>query len=277
MAFTLLFCRPDSGMSQNAQEATFNPHAKGTLFLYWGYNRSAYTNSNIHFEGTGYNFELEGVVARDRQSPFDPNIYLGLTTFTIPQYNISVGYFLQDGWCLSFNADHMKYVMVANQKSRITGFINADNSRYSNNYQGETITLTRDFLEFEHTDGLNYTNLELTRFCELRSAQNSKLILSCFGGVASGLMIPRSNIKFLGEGSDKFHIAGFGFSSDVGLSLTLWKCLGFQYKVKGGYINMPDILINTREMPDRAKQEFWFIEHLLSIGAVIPINVNKQR
>lgn len=264
-------------MSQEVQEPAFNPHAKGTLFLYWGYNRSAYTNSNIHFEGTGYNFELEGVVARDRQSPFDPNIYLGLTTFTIPQYNISVGYFLQDGWCLSFNADHMKYVMVANQKSRITGFINADNSRYSNNYEGETITLTPDFLEFEHTDGLNYTNLELTRFCELRSAQNSKLILSCFGGVASGLMIPRSNIKFLGEGSDKFHIAGFGFSSDVGLSLTLWKCLGFQYKVKGGYINMPDILINTREMPDRAKQEFWFIEHLLSIGAVIPINVNKQR
>jgi hypothetical protein len=90
-------------------------------------------------------------------------------------------------------------------------------------------------------------------------------------------MIPKSNVKFLGEGSDKFHIAGFGMSTDVGLSLTLWKCLGFQYKVKGGYINMPDILINTRAMPDRAKQEFWFIEHSISIGAVVPINVNKQR
>ena len=273
----LLFCRPDLGMSQDNQEPSFNPHAKGALFFYWGYNRSAYTMSNIRFEGPGYRFELEDVIARDRQTPFDADIYLHSTKFTIPQYNISIGYHLKDGLSLSFNADHMKYVMVANQKSKIIGFINVDNSRYSNSYDGELITLSPDFLEFEHSDGLNYANLELTRFCEVRASQNGKLILGCFGGVASGLMIPKSNVKFLGEGSDKFHIAGFGMSTDVGLSLTLWKCLGFQYKVKGGYINMPDILINTRAMPDRAKQEFWFIEHSISIGAVVPINVNKQR
>ena len=273
----LLFCRPGLGMSQDNQEPSFDPHAQGSLFFYWGYNRSAYTRSNIRFEGPGYRFELEDVIARDRQTPFDADTYLHPTTFTIPQYNISIGYHLKDGLSLSFNNDHMKYVMVANQKSKITGFINVDNSKYSNSYDGELITLSPDFLEFEHTDGLNYANLELTRFCEVRASQNGKLILGCFGGVASGLMIPKSNVKFLGEGSDKFHIAGFGMSTDVGLSLTLWKCLGFQYKVKGGYINMPDILINTRAMPDRAKQEFWFIEHSLSIGAVVPINVNKQR
>ncbi|MFM7666857.1 MAG: hypothetical protein ACKO7D_01555, partial [Bacteroidota bacterium] len=43
-----------------------NSMAKGTGFVYWGYNRSAYTRSTIHFEGAGYDFSLKGVKAKDR-------------------------------------------------------------------------------------------------------------------------------------------------------------------------------------------------------------------
>ena len=58
----LLFCRPGLCISQDNQGASFNPHDKGALLLYLGCNRSAYTRSNIHFEGSGYRFELEDVI-----------------------------------------------------------------------------------------------------------------------------------------------------------------------------------------------------------------------
>ena len=40
----------------------------GTLFFYWGYNRTAYTKSNIHFIGPDYDFVMKGVKATDRQT-----------------------------------------------------------------------------------------------------------------------------------------------------------------------------------------------------------------
>ncbi|MGZ5262889.1 MAG: hypothetical protein ACXWCF_03755, partial [Kaistella sp.] len=44
---------------------------KGQLFIFWGWNRAGFTNSDIHFEGNGYNFTLENVVAHDRPSELD--------------------------------------------------------------------------------------------------------------------------------------------------------------------------------------------------------------
>ena len=38
---------------------------KGNFFFYWGYNRSAYTNSDIHFWGDGYDFTITAVRAKD--------------------------------------------------------------------------------------------------------------------------------------------------------------------------------------------------------------------
>ena len=35
---------------------------KGKIFVYWGWNRGYYSNSDIHFTGDGYDFILEDVV-----------------------------------------------------------------------------------------------------------------------------------------------------------------------------------------------------------------------
>ena len=96
--------------------------------------------------------------------------------------------------------------------------------------------------------------------------------ISGYLGVASGILLPRSQVLFLEEGSDEFHLAGYGISGDAGVSLTFFKGLVLQYKIKGGYINMPDIVINGAKNFDRAKQSFWFIESIFNIGASIPIN-----
>ena len=38
---------------------------KGNFFGYWGYNRAFYTKSDIYFIGSGYDFHLDGSVAKD--------------------------------------------------------------------------------------------------------------------------------------------------------------------------------------------------------------------
>ena len=46
------------GFSQTNQ---FNKQEsnKGKIFVYWGWNQSAYTQSDIHFKGDEYNFTLK--------------------------------------------------------------------------------------------------------------------------------------------------------------------------------------------------------------------------
>jgi len=44
---------------------------KGSYFAFWGYNRSDYPTSDIHFTGPGYDFTLHDVVAADAPTPFD--------------------------------------------------------------------------------------------------------------------------------------------------------------------------------------------------------------
>ena len=87
-------------------------YAEGTLFGYWGYNRSGYSKSNIRFVGPGYDFTLKGSVARDNPSPFDGSVYFNPNKITIPQFNARVGYYFKDHWAISFGYDHMKYIFA---------------------------------------------------------------------------------------------------------------------------------------------------------------------
>ena len=80
-------------MNLNAQNPT---PRKGKLYMYWGWNQSQYTKSNIRFHGTNYDFTLDNVIGRERQTPFDAKIYFNPGTITIPQVNYRVGYFWSD-------------------------------------------------------------------------------------------------------------------------------------------------------------------------------------
>lgn len=96
-----------AGFSLNAQTAL---QQKGKFFFYWGWNKSIYSNSTIHFKGDDYSFRLDKVKASDKQS--EPSLdYINPARMTIAQYNFRIGYFFNDRWSISFGNDHMKYVV----------------------------------------------------------------------------------------------------------------------------------------------------------------------
>lgn len=238
---------------------------KGQFYVYWGWNRAAYALSDIHFYGENYDFELKDVVAKDRQSPFEGKLYLNPGSATIPQYNFRFGYFINEKYNLSFGIDHMKYVVQQNQSVKISGTIDRTGTKYDGAYSDEPIVIADDFLKFEHTDGLNYINLEIRRLDALLVWNHINLNLT--EGVGAGVLFPRTNTTlFGGDRYDKFHVSGFGLSAMVGINIEFFNHFFIQSEVKGGYINMPNIR-TTPSALSGASQQFFFGQVNLVFGA----------
>jgi hypothetical protein len=198
------------------------PAPKGSLFVYWGYNRAGYSWSNIHFNGPGYDFTLRHVEAKDRPVTFSVDGYLAPDQIWIPQYNYRVGWFLRDKWSLSLGLDHMKYVMVQDQVVRMDGWVDASRSvAFSTPEGSQDVTLTEDFLKYELTDGLNLLSVDLEHYDGLWASRNGRQRLHLFEGVHAGPVIPRSDVRLFGEGMNNvFHVAGFGVGAQLGLHFT---------------------------------------------------------
>jgi hypothetical protein len=256
-----------------AYDITKAHNQKGKIFISWGWNQSAYTKSDIHFKGSNYNFTLKDVVAKDRQTGFSLR-YFNPSKITIPQYNFRIGYYLNSKYSLSFGFDHMKYVMKQDQVVKINGDIAGSGTEYDKNYNNVPIQLTPDFLRFEHTNGLNYLNLELRRMDNLfdqRSLKIKNIDINVIEGIGAGVLYPKSDVALLNyEENDQWHIAGYGINLVTGLNVTFFKHLFIQAEAKGGYINMPNIL-TTHFIEDRAAQHFFFVQGNVNFGVIFKL------
>lgn len=262
----------------SAQEQIVNPdkytaHNKGKMYVFWGGNRESYSKSDIHFKGDDYNFTLHDVTAKDKPKGWQID-YVNPARMTIPQTNLRIGYFLNDHYNISIGFDHMKYVMNQNQVVNITGNINAG-TPFDGTYNNEPITLTEDFLTFEHTDGLNYVNTEFSRvddISKLFKIQNTdKFQVNLTEGLGAGFLFPKTNTMLLGKDRyDEFHVAGYGVSGKIGLNLTFFKYFFVQAELKGGFIDMNDIR-TTKSKSDSASQHFYFLQRIISFGGIFKV------
>lgn len=237
---------------------------KGKLYAYWGWNISWYTDSDIHFKGEGFDFVLEGAEAIDKQPPFAFDPYFHPTKITIPQTNFKVGYYFSPLWDLSLGFDHMKYVLRQGQTLNISGTVNLGSEDHDGTYNNDEKILTPDFLDFEHTDGLNYIHLDLRRNLEM--FKKSWLSINGLAGVSSGLLIPRTRTILLGSyNRDAYKISGMGVALVLGLNITIKDGFFIQSEWKGGYINMPSVRISSIDS-EKASHSFYFHQLNLVFG-----------
>lgn len=242
---------------------------KGKFFTYWGWNWASYSKSDIHFKGQDYNFTLSNVRAEDTPSKFSFSKYFGIKNLTKPQTNFRIGYFFKENYTISIGVDHMKYVVNNDQFVGINGNINTGNSKYDGVYTNQQIQLTEDFLRLEHTDGLNYVNVELKRFDDVShwfglNAKNLQINLT--EGFGAGFLYPKTDTTLLEkERHDDFHISGWGISAGVGVNITFFKHFYIQSDYKIGYINMPDIKTSLNPL-EGASQSFLFFQNNIVIG-----------
>jgi len=261
-----------------AQETTeiqnkYTTHNKGKFFISWGGNRDTYSKSDITFTGEDYNFTLENVEAHDKPKGWHVD-YINPSRMTIPQTNFRMGYFLSDHYSIAIGVDHMKYVMTQDQTVTSDGYYPKLGS-YDEILPNSQVLLTEEFLKYEHTDGLNYINTEVSRHDDISSLfhieNTDKIQINLTEGAGFGLLYPKTNTTLLGkERHDDFHVSGYGTSLKAGLNVTFFKHFYLQGELKGGYINMQDIR-TTQSTEDSASQDFFFFQRIIAVGGIFKI------
>jgi hypothetical protein len=251
----------------------YTAHKKGKFFISWGGNRETYSKSDIQFKGTDYDFTIYDVSAHDKPKGWHID-YINPGRMTIPQTNLRVGYFVNDHYSVALGVDHMKYVMNQGITVNYTGNYPNRNS-YGEAVGNNQVLLTEDFLTFEHTDGLNYVNTEVSRHDDIskffKIIDTDKIQVNVTEGIGLGVLYPKTNAKvFNKQRHDDFHVSGYGASIKAGLNLTFFKHFYIQTEVKGGYINMPDIQ-TTFSATDSASQDFFFFQKIIAFGGIFRV------
>lgn len=277
--FVLFSFSLNSFAQEEIKVEKYTAHNKGKFFVSWGGNRESYTKSDVTFTGKDYNFTIDNMAARDKPKGWHID-YINPMRMTIPQTNFRLGYFVSDHYSVTVGVDHMKYVMTQNQIANVTGSINLPvgdagaihNGIYNNtpvNFADET------FLIYEHTDGLNYVNTEISRHDDISSlfkiTNTDKIQVNLTEGVGVGVLYPKTNTTLLGKNRhDDFHVSGYGTSVKAGLNITFFKHFYIQGELKGGYINMQDIR-TTQSNDDKASQDFFFFQRIIAFGGIFRI------
>ncbi|OJX30682.1 MAG: hypothetical protein BGO86_11105 [Chryseobacterium sp. 36-9] len=253
------------GQNQDTIDNDKSTLKKGTMFVFWGWNRAGFSNSDIRVRGNGYDFTLSNVVAHDRPSELSM-AYIDPTRLSIPQFNFRLAYFIKDNLAVVIAQDHMKYVMDQDQIAKFNGHIS--DPAYAAMVQNGQVNLTDEqFLTFEHTDGLNYINAGLEKYKNVLSKKNFDIFWAYGGGI--GALMPKSNVKLFGnERSDRYHLAGFGLDARTNINFVFWNHIMARVEGKFGYINMPDIKTTLNNKPDKASQDFVFYQVNFGIGYV---------
>ena len=267
----------------------FTAHNKGKFYVFWGGNRENFSKSDITFKGDNYNFTVENVIADDKPKGWHVD-YVNPSRMTIPQTNLRIGYFISDHYNISIGLDHMKYVVRQTQTVNVSGYVNLpateSGSIYNGTYTNTPVNLYTNFdendagalppfLTFEHTDGLNYVNSELSRMDDIsklfKIGNTDKIQINLTEGIGGGVVYPKTNSKVIGKDRyDEFHVSGFGVSAKVGLNITFLKYFFLQTELKGGYISMNNIR-TTSSQSDSAQQNFYFLQRIIAFGGIFKI------
>jgi len=253
------------------------PHKKGSFYFYWGYHRSTFSQSDIHFTGPQYDFTLYGVKASDRPSSFG-TVYFNPAVFTVPQYNYRLGYFFTDRFAVSLGMDHMKYVMNAYQEVTISGVIKpAASLQYAGNYLNNSMKIQPDFLMFEHTNGFNLLSLDAEYLQPLFSLHQELFSLHWNIGTGAGILIPKTDVRVMGDGLDnRFHVAGYAMSFKTGPRIEYKHKIFLSAEYKAGYASLPDVLIKN-DAPMRAEHNLFFYQYYVVAGIQFNLHLKKEK
>lgn len=263
----------DDGLtSSGKRQKPKNSMAKGTGFVYWGYNRSAYTRSTINFIGAGYDFTLKGVKATDRPST-KIGEYLNPTTFTVPQFNFRAGYNFKNYWNISVGYDHLKYVMVHGPEYLLNGRINSGiDPNWSGNLYDKLVVTNEEDFHYENSNGMNYIRLELTKVRNIIRNRSDNFTLSYLLGISGGTLLSFNDFTFGGKKDvATVSLSGVGISGHAGMRFEFFKYVFLQTNVATGLMRQMNVRTRANEYSALAKQTFGYFEGSVVLGALFYI------
>ncbi len=245
-----------------------NQTDKGGFYAYWGYNRSAYTKSDLNLIGRGYDFTMKDLTASDNYEKLSMN-YLDIKKITIPQFNVRVGYFFKDNWALTVGYDHMKYLMDHPQDVVIDGYVTPGISDlWSGQYNNELSPTNYDDIHYENSDGLNYIRFELARhFNLLALGKNDWFRVRAQAAVATGIILSFNDLNFANQFDRKtISVSGYGISVHPGLRLEFFNHIFLQTNLSAGFMHQVKVRTRPEDKGSYAKQRFGYLASELVLG-----------
>ncbi len=244
--------------------ATVDAHKKGNMFVLWGWNNTHYEDTDVHFKGDDYNFTLKNINATDKQSSINADYFLNPSKIGKSQSTFKVGYFSEDDYAISFGVDTLGCDFNRNQLVTIDGTINTG-SDFDGTYENQEIDANQDgFLEFNHSTGLKYFNMEWTHFKTLHSFSNN-LHLSGLLGLGAGIVTLKSQSTLLNKSPyNKLHFSGWGSTVKAGLEIN-YNGFFTRSELKVGYIDLSHIRTSMNPN-DKASQTFKYHQFNLLVG-----------
>lgn len=240
LSIALFLVFPSAAQSIYKRPKPKNAYAQGTLDFSWGYNRSAYTKSNIRFVGNQYDFRLQGVSAHDQQTPFSLK-YFSPNQLTVPQYNVRIGYNFKNFWNISLGFDNMKYVLRDGQSAKISGFVQPGvdplwNGTFGN---GQERAINENHFQYQNTGGLNYVRLQLSRnLAPFSNLRDGNFAINWLYGISAGALVSVTDFTFEGYRSERVSsISGYGLSIHTGLRFVFFKNFFIQTNFAGGVMH----------------------------------------
>jgi hypothetical protein len=251
-----------------AQDSTEpKPRKPGEFYFSWGYNRDWYSKSDIHIyrhdadPAKSYDFWLHGAKAHDKP---DMDRYWDPGRLTIPQYDLTAGYFFNDKRDLGIevNWNHLKYVVTDWQMVHMSGQIHG-------NKFDMVRPLSPDTLHLQHTNGNNYLLFNLVKRKHL--LVRDKVQISAIAKVGIGPMISYTIDTILGDyDSGYFHYHGMVGAMSLGVRATFFKYLFLQTDMQGAFANYTNTKLGHDHL-GRARHHFYSSQWTWEAGVSIPI------
>jgi len=234
-------------------------YGKGTLFGYWGYNRSAYTKSDLRLIGQGYDFTLKNATAHDNQSKRFED-YVDLGNITVPQFNGRVGYYFKNHYAISFGYDHMKYIFDDGNRVLLNGTIKPGiDTIWSGTYNDEPVITDREHFHYENSNGLNYLHFEVMRSDMLYRTKNTKFAISTNFGLGAGGLLSFNDFNF-GQQKDMVTISmsGYAVSAHASLRFEFFNHFFLQTEASGGFMHQLHVRTRAKDPLAYAKQRYGY-------------------
>lgn len=270
----LLF--PMVAFSQSGKNKPKTSFARGTMFAYWGYNRSWYSKSAINFIGPGYDFTLKGSRATDNPAPFNFGTYFNPKNISESQFNVRVGYYIRNHYAISFGYDHYKYLFADGNQVLLSGTINPGVDTvtdWSGSYNNEAITTNRNTFHYENSNGLNYLRFELSRTDQLfKTGRKDAFVISSNLGFGFGGLFSVNDFNFGGKQDiDTKSLSGFAVSGHASLRFEFLRHVFIQTGFSGGFMNQSHVRTRFNEPNAYAKQKFAYSSFETSLGFLLYI------
>jgi hypothetical protein len=245
---------------------------KGTFYISWGYNREAYSRSDIRFKNTttdNYDFTLVDAEAHDKPGFNDGFENFVENDLTIPQYNLHLGYLFKDKHNLGIEIswDHLKYVVYDNRTIHVRGNIRG------NQIDKDTF-VSSDFVHLQHTNGNNYLMVNIVK---MQSIYKNKYInVNAIGKAGLGPLVSYSISRVLGEdNSTWFRIQGLVIGGSIGGRMDMFKYLFIQPSFQVAWADYMSTPIGTDDV-GRSTHMFGSYTFMLEGGFNIPLS-NKPK